>query len=371
MKRHSLKEIVHSESLKIDKELGVIKGVKVLGRESKNGRTYSDGAMADAAKLYEGVKVNIDHPQGREGSAERGFAEGIGELRNITRDRDGVFGDLHFLKTHPSTPMLVESAERFPRQFGLSHNAEGDLNERDGKWVVESIQAVHSVDIVSRPATNAGIFESVDETGKDAKVKTTVRKLVESKGSAKQKARLAEMAGGDAAVMDAAAEVPDSGSSDDQVAAAFESMVMAVLRDSSMDLKGKVGRIKDILTTQDKLLNGGAAQASEGGSGDGPAKTNESLEAKVRRLENESRARELLEEHDVAATPARVKILSLMEGDEDRKSAIGEWPKRGVASGGRDVAKPGRSEPIQESTLPAEAVAGSLKDVDSFVRATR
>ena len=47
--------------LRIDRDKGIIHDVKVLGRDSKNGRVYTQEAMNDAAKLYEGISVNIDH----------------------------------------------------------------------------------------------------------------------------------------------------------------------------------------------------------------------------------------------------------------------------------------------------------------------
>src|SRR3954467_13319392 len=45
--------------LTVDRDAGVIRGVKVLGWDSKNGRRY-DPAGVDPA-LYEGADVNIDH----------------------------------------------------------------------------------------------------------------------------------------------------------------------------------------------------------------------------------------------------------------------------------------------------------------------
>ena len=147
-----LHESVKSPNLKVDAEAGVIRDVKILGRESKNGRTYSQSALEEACLLYQNVKVNIDHPDRSTPGAERKFEEGFGELRNCKVCQSGVYGDLHFPKSHPKTALVCEYAERFPRQFGLSHNAEGELVQKDGGWVVESIEEVYSVDnLICRP----------------------------------------------------------------------------------------------------------------------------------------------------------------------------------------------------------------------------
>ena len=146
-------------NLRVDRTAGVLRGVKVIGRHSKNGREYSDKAMRQLAGMYEGVAVNIDHPAGHQPHRERGLAEKFGELRNVTRRANGIFADLHYSKSHSLAEHVADLAERMPNQLGLSHNAEGSVVQVDGKNVVESIARVLSVDVVGRPATNAGLFE--------------------------------------------------------------------------------------------------------------------------------------------------------------------------------------------------------------------
>ena len=58
-------------SMRVDRQAGVIRGVKVLGLESRNGRTYLPEALAQAAQLYEDAKVNVNHPEGQSGRAAR------------------------------------------------------------------------------------------------------------------------------------------------------------------------------------------------------------------------------------------------------------------------------------------------------------
>lgn len=147
-----------AEGVHVDRDAKVIRGVKILGRDSANGRTYSDKALADGKGLYEGSRVNFDHPD--KTAKGRKFSDGFGVIKECEVRADGVYGNLHYLESHPLSAMVIEKAERFPNAFGLSHNAEGAVKMKGGKAVVESLTKVESVDIVDRPATNAGLFES-------------------------------------------------------------------------------------------------------------------------------------------------------------------------------------------------------------------
>ena len=51
-------------SINVDRERGIIRGVKILGTRSQNGRTYLAEAIGQAVPLYEGAKVNVNHPKG-------------------------------------------------------------------------------------------------------------------------------------------------------------------------------------------------------------------------------------------------------------------------------------------------------------------
>lgn len=149
---------------RVDRDAGIIYGVKVLGLVSRNGRRYRESAVAAATHCYEGAVVNIDHlkidPNSRV-NPERSITDRWGVLRNVRMQEGGLYADLHFLKHHPMTEFLLEAAERFPETFGLSHDASGDERLIDGVREVVEIYRVNSVDVVSKPATNDGLFESV------------------------------------------------------------------------------------------------------------------------------------------------------------------------------------------------------------------
>src|SRR5689334_17588787 len=64
--QENLQEYVNSAgvAMRVDREHSVLRGVKLLGIESRNGRRYLPTALAQAAALYENAKVNVNHPKG-------------------------------------------------------------------------------------------------------------------------------------------------------------------------------------------------------------------------------------------------------------------------------------------------------------------
>lgn len=148
--------------LRVDAQAGVIRGVKILGLASRNGRRYLPAALENAIALYEGAKVNINHPKGAP-NAPRDYQERIGVLRNVAFRGDepagGLFGDLHYNPRHLLAEQLAWDARHAPENVGLSHNVLAVTARRGEETVVESIARVQSVDLVADPATTRGLFE--------------------------------------------------------------------------------------------------------------------------------------------------------------------------------------------------------------------
>jgi hypothetical protein len=155
-----LLEYVASTPQEIDRDAGLIRGVKVLGFESSNGRRYTRVAVSRAKSMYEGVRVNIDHPCADDPDQQRNISDRFGRLENVRETEDGLYADLRYLREHPLAPMVLEAAESMPDTFGLSHNAEGRVTRDGERTLVEEIVHVRSVDLVSNPATNHSLFES-------------------------------------------------------------------------------------------------------------------------------------------------------------------------------------------------------------------
>lgn len=148
--------------LRIDREQGILHGVKILGLASRNRRDYPAKTLAGALPLYERAKVNLDHPAGRPLEARR-YRDRFGVIRNVAlREEEGLFADFHFNPRHPLAEQLLWDAEHAPENVGFSHHVEAVVENRDGKQVVREILAVRSVDLVADPATTRGLFESLD-----------------------------------------------------------------------------------------------------------------------------------------------------------------------------------------------------------------
>lgn len=147
---------------RIDRERGVLFGVKILGVLSRNKREYPAETLREAAKLYENAKVNLDHPRGA-ATTPRSYQDRFGLVRNVAlRENEGLFADFHFNPKHPLAEQLLWDAEHAPENVGFSHNVEAVVERLDDKTVVKEILAVRSVDLVADPATTSGLFESLD-----------------------------------------------------------------------------------------------------------------------------------------------------------------------------------------------------------------
>ena len=146
--------------LRVDREKGVISGVKLLGMLSRKGREYPKEVMARALPLYEGMRVNVDHV---DPGQRRSLRDRIGLVRNVTLREDGLYGDFHFNPKHALAEQIAWDAENAPQNLGFSHDTRGTSRTSGGRVVVESIDKVLSVDLVANPATTAGLFE--DDAG--------------------------------------------------------------------------------------------------------------------------------------------------------------------------------------------------------------
>jgi len=148
------------EALRLDRTAGVIRGVKLLGLTSRNRRRYTPQALRAAASLYEGAKVNVNHPKGHPASP-RDYQDRLGTVRAVEfREGAGLFADLHFNPKHALAEQLQWDAEQAPYNVGFSHNVQAVVKRVEGELLVERITQVNSVDLVADPATTRGLFES-------------------------------------------------------------------------------------------------------------------------------------------------------------------------------------------------------------------
>lgn len=150
------------QHVRIDREAGVLRGVKILGLESRNRRRYPPEALGQAIEQYEGAKVNVNHPKGGPLSP-RDYQDRIGVIRNVSlREREGLFADFHFNPKHVLAEQLAWDAQHAPENVGFSHNVLAHTSQRGEELLVDQILRVQSVDLVADPATTRGLFEAAE-----------------------------------------------------------------------------------------------------------------------------------------------------------------------------------------------------------------
>ena len=149
---------------KVDRENNAIRGVKVIGITSKNGRDYPESVLQESVARYEGVRINIDHPD--KPGQSRKLGDRFGVLESVaykSGSNPGIYADLKYNPKHTLAEQIIWAAENDPGSVGLSHNASVRISPgQGGRKTVESIDAVRSVDLVADPATTNGIFEHDD-----------------------------------------------------------------------------------------------------------------------------------------------------------------------------------------------------------------
>jgi hypothetical protein len=348
-------------ALRVDPERCIVYGVKILGEKSRNAppknNVYPRSTREGAARLFEGAPVGINHPPLTQRNEVRPVQEFNGLLRNVRESGSGLYGDWHLNPEHPSTKQFLWDAQNNPKNIAFSINAEaGTFRPSAGGRIVESIAQVYSVDLVSRGATTRGLFES-----EQSMITTTVRALTESlrqtrPGYSRALREMAE-AGLLSPDQDYAAPVQEettpteSGDHEQALKDGFKAALIAVIDDDSMDVRGKLARLKEIMSAQEKLLGGAPSPASP--APEAPLPETESLRLQLR-------ARDLLLEHNVRPTKVLTKALAscrseaevreLIESERGRPVARSAMPARagGVQQGGA----------VQESgPIPVEASA--------------
>lgn len=374
---------------KIDREAGVIRGVRVVGFESKNRRRYPKGVLEAALAHYEGADVNLDH--NGETVLDRSIRDAWGVLKDCKLEEDGIYADLPYLKSHPATEQLLEMAERFPRNFGLSHVAEG-ICHRDpqGVEIVDEILGIESVDVVRKPATNGGLFES-----KRRKKTSTVRDLlkgIESSPRAKALSRLLEQEGfgsfGDLSVDVPQLADPDAADEEDEVDASLqagvEELVLAIVR-QDLTKDEKLARIEQVLSAGE-APNGGGGDQAEGQNEDGTMTTKNGaaagaagssatgatdaadLKAQVESLRKQLDLTKVFEEVGLSPkqlSEAQLKLVEAQTSRENQKALL-EALKGGIEAAAPDTRDEGDEtrRPIVRRAVESKSGIGAAKYED-------
>tara|TARA_R100000234_G_C4988257_1_gene174316 strand:- start:400 stop:1314 length:915 start_codon:yes stop_codon:yes gene_type:complete len=142
-------------SLQVDRDNGLVKGVKVLGSVSRNKRIYSPQALSDAAGLYEGVRVFLGHDT-------RLYQDCVGTVHNTSVVGDSVYGDLRLKRSHYLYETIMDDAEGSPESLALSHevmSGDYEYTEVSEGMRIDSISKVDAVAIVVDGGTCKSLLE--------------------------------------------------------------------------------------------------------------------------------------------------------------------------------------------------------------------
>lgn len=339
-------------ALRVDRESGVIKGAKLLGWNSANGRTYRPEGVDP--KLYEGRPLNCNH---HKAPGERPIADRLGRIVNVRKSADGLYGDLEILRSHPLAPAVFEAAERMPGVFGLSHTARGQSSPGKGN-VIDRVESVQSVDLVGDPATVKGLFESFNMKKKLSELRESLK---ESRPKYVQ--ALSEMA--EAGIMSPDASMDDPGAAAggaDHEQALYDA-AKAVIDDQGLGLKEKLAKIKAIL----KLCEEGGGGSSES-DGDEPTEESLRLDA-LTQLGRKGVKLTTLIERAVSGCKSAAEVKELVEsldGTGGRPGARSATPIPATTK------KPAGTQKVTESKNEAETVpAGDGKAVGKWLAGGR
>jgi len=139
--------------VRIDRNAGMLIGVRVMGIRSAHGYDYSIPAQREVVGRYEQMPVGLDHDYaGGPMTVESAW----GTLCNPRIDERGTVADLRYLKSHVRTEQVLEDAERDVGLFSLSAVTTRVIEQPKG--TVKSFSPVR-VDLVVRGATTKRLFE--------------------------------------------------------------------------------------------------------------------------------------------------------------------------------------------------------------------
>jgi hypothetical protein len=375
--------------LQVDEDKGVIFGVRVIGQFSPNchnhpgvteGTEYTPACQRDAVALYEGSTIFADHPaKGQPANATRSVRDPVGVLRNVRALTEGgeavTRADLHYLKGSAIAAAVVEDVKRGMGIYGLSHNAlPAKASVVNGRYVIERLAEVNSVDLVTKPATNKNLWESVAVS---KTFKAVLESWVAKKSAPRKKVarRLLEDDGLPAAAMDAPSEAPADADPDEALWGGFTAAISALLdqyKAGDLDAAAATKAIGKYVKAHAKLTGSAEPAAEEDDEGDKPMDDKDKKKADETAQENRVlKAKNACLEAGVKPSATLLKALTLLESDEERAALIEEAKGHAAAkkpTSGAPAPKAPKlgpdGKPVLEAAAPksAEDFAKSIRD---------
>lgn len=184
--------IFSGETGLVDHDKCIIHGVAVItgGIEAEGHNLQVDDVtlkqLQTCAKSRGKVPVNLDHGTG--------VKDLNGYLTSFRMDGNKIRADWHLLKTHDETPKMLERSEVMPDCFGMSTAFKGPPEgvPIGGGKMAARCEKLLSVDCVTRPAANAGLFSEKVDTVKKGMAKEN--KAAEKTGQVQEPVTLETLA---------------------------------------------------------------------------------------------------------------------------------------------------------------------------------
>ena len=168
------------EALTVDTDTNRARVILLKSGWSKNKRFYSPDVLGEAVSLFEGAKCYLDHEDVK-GISNRSVRELAGFYENVAFINNRLEGDLQFLDTEAGKIGLAlaqESIKHNKPLAGLSLKGLGKLRKTKEGYIVEELQKVNSVDIVSEPAAGGEFIKLYESIMEDDEMKDlTIEKL--------------------------------------------------------------------------------------------------------------------------------------------------------------------------------------------------
>ena len=305
---------------RIDRDQGVIRGVKFLGVESRNppphNNSYPIEMRRASEKLLEGAQIYVNHPPRDQGEKTRDYQEKMGVARNIHESGEGLVGDWHFPPKHALADTVLWDAANNQAGLSFSINATaGKIRFDGGRKIVESLEALHSIDLVTRGATTTSLFESVLTM---KKIKN--RSIFEALCKKSDRPKVLKLLEDDyAPMLNAETEVADEGGD------AFDHLCNAIgaaMKSGDWDMADKLYKAAKSTSAPEKKADAGADDTGA----DDAAETKESL--RKRHAEETKRLQEVLvvlAENGLTPSKVLVKLLESTKTKAEMQAVIKEY----------------------------------------------
>lgn len=326
-----------------------IADVKILGTTTKSGkRRYSEQCLRESVSLYEGKAVCNDHT---DNPAPNDLAlcsapirkpdDILGYFKSVRYvPGDGLRGNFHFTRRGELAESVMIASRENPKLYGFSHHVprNGFRSHMEGNIeVIDSITQVVSVDLVTNPNTNSGLFEGVRPVSKESKTIKFSGLLESLCQLPSEKLRitrimsdLKESMGDGADMADPAVEVGNEATKpEDKIKSGFQTMMNDIIEGYMSDGNDAqlVARIKAAAKACGMMLKGDEPKKESAEAPDSPVDKNEDASTEDDKNPDDKKesvqvdvlgdgAADLLESAGIAITPKLLKALKPMTKDQ-------------------------------------------------------